>query len=384
MLGNAEMNGEPFATVMQIVDVEAIPIAVDVESLDEGGIAPYITGQGQLETAQRMLVKVETDEGVTGWGESMIEMDSIAMKTLIERETGPKVVGKQVWQIEQFVNDSFYYYVDIESLWGPVEMAMWDALGKTLGVPLHQLLGGKCTDTVEVSYCVGILPPDESREHAQHALESGFSVLKTKGGRDWKQDVKRLVAMNDEIEGQIEFRIDPNQTWSFEEAVRVGAKLEDAGVYVQYLEQPIHMETPGAYKRLRERLRQPIATNDDTYFSRNLFHLVKEDAIDVGVVDCVPSGITGVKKLAGIAEDSAVTLVHHCGFDLGVKTAAMLHTVSSTPAFSLPSDTTYYAWEEHIVEQPFEISKGKMTVPDAPGLGVTVDESRIEALRTDD
>lgn len=369
---------------MQIVDVEAIPIAVDVEPLDEGGISPYVTGQGQLETAQRMLVKLETDEGITGWGESMVEMDSIAMKTLIEREIGPKVVGQSVWQIEQFVNDYFYYYVDIESLWGPVEMAMWDALGKSLGAPLHQLLGGKCIDTVEVSYCVGILDPEDSREHSQHAFESGFSVLKTKGGRDWKQDVERLVAMDDEIDGQIEFRIDPNQTWSFEEAVRVGAKLEDAGVYVQYLEQPIQMETPGAYKQLRERLRQPIATNDDTYFSRNLFQLVKEDAIDVGVVDCVPSGISGVKKLAGIAEDSGVTLVHHCGFDLGVKTAAMLHTVSSTPAFSLPSDTTYYAWAEHIVEQPFEISDGKMTVPDAPGLGVTVDESQVQALRTDE
>lgn len=368
---------------MEITKVEAIPIAVDVEPLAEGGIAPYVTGQGTTETAERMLVRVETDEGVTGWGESLIEMDPVATKTLIEREIAPKAVGRSIWQIEEFVADYFYYYVDIASLWGPVEMAMWDALGKSLGAPLHQLLGGKCQETVDVSYCVGILDPSESRDHARRAHEDGFSVLKTKGGRDWEQDVERMVAMHDEVDGELQFRIDPNQTWSFEEAVRVGARLEDAGVYVEYLEQPVQAETYGTYKRLRERLRQPIAANDDTYFSQNFFQLVKEDAIDVGVVDCVPSGIAGIKKLAGVAEDAGVTLAHHCGFDLGVKTAAMLHTVSSTPAFTLPSDTTYYAWSEYVVDDPFEITDGRMRVPDAPGLGVSVDEEQIEHLRID-
>jgi len=366
---------------MITTDVEAIPIEVDVKPLKTGGIAPYVTGQGVVETPGRMLVKVETDEGVTGWGESMIEMDPIATKTLIEREVGPKAVGRSVWQIEEFIADYFYYYVDVESLWGPVEMAMWDALGKYLNVPLHYLLGGKCRETVDVAYCVGILDEPESRDHARRALDNGFSVLKTKAGRDWEQDVKRIITMDDEVDGELQFRIDPNQTWSFEEAVRVGAQLEDAGVYVQYLEQPVQAETYGTYKRLRERLRQPIAANDDTYFSRNFFHLVKEDAIDVGVVDCVPSGISGVNKLAGIAEDSGVTLAHHCGFDLGVKTAAMLHTVSSTPAFTLPSDTTYYAWSEFIVDDPFEIVDGSIRVPDDPGLGVSVDETQVEALR---
>lgn len=368
---------------MEITDVEAIPVAVDVIPLEDGGIAPYITGQGQVETSKRMLVKVETDEGITGWGESMLEIDPLAMKSVIEREVAPKAIGRSVWQIEEFVNDYFYYFVDIESMWGPVEMAMWDALGKKLDAPVHQLIGGKCDDAVDVSYCVGILSPEDSREHARRALEDGYSVLKTKGGLDWEADIERIIAMDDEVDGELEFRIDPNQTWSFEEAVRVGARLEDAGVYVQYLEQPISIETYGAYKRLRERLRQPIAANDDTYFSRNFYNLVREDAIDVGVVDCAASGIAGVKKLAGIAEDSSVTLAHHCGFDLGVKTAAMVHTVSSTPAFTLPSDTIYYAWAEHIAEDPFEVRDGQIEVPDDPGLGVTVDESQVEALRID-
>lgn len=367
---------------MVITNIDAIPIAVDVKPLEEeGGIAPYVTNNGQVETSQRMIIKLETDTDVTGWGEMMIEMDPGAMKALIEGEIAPKVVGRPVWEIESFLKDFFYFYVDIESLAGGIEMAMWDALGKQLETPVHKLLGGKCSATIPVSYCVGILDPEESREHAKYALDEGYSVLKTKGGRDWRKDIERIVAMHDEVSGKLDFRIDPNQGWTFEEAVRVGAKLEDQGVYVQYLEQPIRIETYGSYKRLRQRLRQPIGANDDAYFDRNLYQLVKSDSIDVGVVDIVPTGISGMQKLAGIAEESGVSLAHHCGFDLGIKTAAMAHTVSSTPAFNLPADTVYYSWTDHIIESPFNISDGRLTVPDDPGLGISVIEDKIKEHR---
>jgi L-Ala-D/L-Glu epimerase len=370
---------------MEITDIEAIPIEVDVKPLGEPyGIAPYVTNHGAIESSQRMLIRLETDDGVTGWGETMIEMDPMAMKAVLEREIAPNAVGRNVWEIESFVKDTFYYYVDIGSFLGGVEMAMWDAFGKSLDAPLHQLLGGKHSDAVPFAYCVGIRDPSDSREHARFALEEGHSVLKTKGGHDWREDVERLIAMHDEVDGELDFRVDPNQGWTFEETVRVAAKLEDAGVYVQYLEQPTRIETYGTYGRLRERLRSPIAANDDTYFDHNLFQLVKQDAIDVGVVDIVPSGITGIKRIAGVAGDSGISLAHHCGFDLGIKTAAVLHAVSSTPEFNLPSDTVYYAWNEHVVESPFELTDGEIVVPDGPGLGVDVRPEQVEKLRIDD
>lgn len=369
---------------MEITDIEAIPITADVKPLGEpAGIAPYVTSGGQVEAAQRMLIRIDTDTDISGWGEMMVEMDPVAMKTLLEREVAPKLIGCDVWETESAVQDHRYFYVDIASLYGGVEMAMWDAFGKHLGTPVHQLFGGKRSDTVETAYCVGILDAEASREHARYAIDEGYSVLKTKGGRDWKQDIERIIAMDDEADGELDFRIDPNQAWSFEEAVRVGARLEDEGVYVQYLEQPIRIETYGAYQRLRERLRQPIGANDDTYFAHNLYHLVKNDAIDVGVVDVVPSGMTGIRRLAGVAADAGISLAHHCGFDLGIKTAAMLHTVASTAAFNLPPDSVYYAWEDNIVEDPFTIDEGELTVPDDPGLGVDVDLSKIDELRID-
>jgi L-alanine-DL-glutamate epimerase-like enolase superfamily enzyme len=369
---------------MEITDLEAVPVAADVKPLDEpGGLAPYVSSTGRVTTAERLLVRLETDTGVTGWGEILLELSPAATVAVVEEEIAPRVAGREVWEIEAVMDEFFYYYVDVDSLLGAVEMAMWDALGKHYDAPLHQLLGGKCADEVPVAYCVGILDPEQSREHARYALNEGYDVLKTKGGRDWETDVERLRAIHDEVDGQLELRVDANQGWSFEDAVRVGATLEDAGVYLQYLEQPTRIETYGTYERLRSRLRQPMCVNDDTYFDHNLFNMVREDAVDVGVVDVAPSGIRGVERMAGVAADAGVSLAHHCGFDLGVKTAAMLHTVASTPAIGLASDTVYYAWDDHVVESPFTVSEGALSVPDGPGLGVTVDESRVADLRID-
>jgi L-alanine-DL-glutamate epimerase-like enolase superfamily enzyme len=193
-----------------------------------------------------------------------------------------------------------------------------------------------------------------------------------------------MKAMHDAVDGALEFRLDPNQGWTFEEAVRVGAMLKDAGIYLQYLEQPVRIDTYGTYAKLRSRLQTPIGVNEDTYFPRNLNQLIQADAIDVAVMDLVPSGgILRARELASVAADAGVSLSHHNGMDLGVKTAAVLQTVATTPAFNLAPDTVYYAWKDHIIEDPFDLKDGAMAVPDGPGLGVTVDRSKVEEYRID-
>jgi len=369
---------------VQITDLEAIPVSMEVTPKSEGGIAPYRTNHGCVETVDRMLVRLDTDEGITGWGEMRTTLSPTTTKVTLEHDIAPEVVGRSVWDIEWFTDSFFYEYMDVNPYLGGIEMAMWDALGRKLEVPLYKLLGGKGMDAVPVAYAVGILDDEESREHARRALDDGYGVLKTKGGRDWQRDVERVVAMHDAVDGQLEFRLDPNQGWNFEDAVRVGARLEDAGVYLQYLEQPIRIDSYGTLANLRNRLRTPIAVNEDTYFQRNLLHIAQHDGIDVGVVDIVPSGgIRGVKRLAGIAADAGISLSHHCGFDLGIKTAAVLHTVASTPAINLAPDTVYYSWADDVIESKHAVEDGAIAVPDGPGLGVTVDESKVEEYRID-
>lgn len=382
---------------MEITHVEAHPVTMSVVSLEEGGIAPYVTNHGQTDDVDRMLVEVETDEGITGWGEMRMFLSPEATRAIIEDGVAPWVVGRSPFEVETLRRQMFIEYTNVDMFFAPIEIACWDIVGKALEKPVYELLGGwtapgqtarvgspdrNSAADVPVAYCVGILPPEESRQHARKALEEGYPVLKTKAGRDWKQDVERIVAMDDEVDGHLEFRLDPNQGWRFDEAVRVGAALADAGVYVQYLEQPVRVDAHGTLAKLRERTTQPIGPNEDTYIEHNLLELIRRDALDVAVLDMTPAGgITAVRQLAGIAEAAGVPATHHCAFDLGVRTAAILHTVSSVPGFTLPPDSVYYAWEDDVLTEPLTIEDGAMPVPQDPGLGVEVDRAKLEEYR---
>ena len=382
---------------MEITRIVAHPVTMSVAPLEEGGIAPYVTNHGQTEDVDRMLVEVQTDEGITGWGEMRMFLSPKSTQVILEDGIAPWVVGHSPFEVETLRRQMFIEYTNVDMFFSPIEIACWDIVGKVLERPIYELLGGWTAPTqtsragspdsewaaeVPIAYCVGILSPEESREHARKALDDNYAVLKTKAGRDWKQDVKRIVAMDDEVDGQLEFRLDPNQGWRFDEAVRVAAALADAGVYVQYLEQPIRVDTHGTLAKLRERTVQPIGPNEDTDIEHNLLDLIRRDALDVAVVDMTPAGgITAVRQLAGLAENAGVPVAHHCAFDLGVRTAAILHTVSSVPGFTLPPDSTYYAWEDDVLSEPLTVVDGAIPVPDGPGLGIEVDRSKVDEYR---
>jgi L-alanine-DL-glutamate epimerase-like enolase superfamily enzyme len=382
---------------MEITEVRAYAVNISVVDRSDGGIAPYVTNHGAETDVNRMIVRVDTDEGLTGWGEIRTFLSPESTRAILEDGIEPWVLGRSPYEVESLRRQLFIEYTNADMFFSPIEIACWDIVGKDLGKPIYELLGGwtapeatgrtvapehEDTQRVPVAYCLGILSPEESREHAAHALEEGYPVLKTKAGRDWRQDVDRVVAMHDEVDGQLEFRLDPNQGWSLEDAVRVCARLEGEGVYLQYLEQPIRVDAHASLTRLRQRTTQPIGPNEDTYIARNLRKLIERGALDVAVLDMTPvGGISAVRQLAGIAEDAGVPAVHHCAFDLGIRTAAIAHTVSSVPGFTLPPDSVYYAWEDDVLEARLTLEDGQLDVPDRPGLGIDVDEDKLEEHR---
>lgn len=389
---------------MNVTGVELVPVRIPTRPLEEDlGLAPYVGGpavdrvpethsfEEALEETRDVgtsrggiLVKVETDAGVTGWGEMPGPLAEA--RAVVETAVEPNLVGRPVWEMEAFVEaarEGGYVRSNLPYV-GGVEMALWDAFGKHLDEPVHRFLGGKCADSVPVAYCLGLLTPEESRAKAREALDHGFSVLKTKASRYWRTDVERVAAMHDEVDGDLEFRLDPNRKWSFADAVRVGAKLHERDVHLQYLEQPIEVNSFGTLRNLRDRLTQPVAVNEDAYVPYNVFQCVKADAVDAVVADVQPAGgLLRLKRLAGLAAESNVSMTHHSGHDLGLKNAAKLHVLSSTPAFDLPFDTTYYAGEDDVLEEPLRIEGGRMVVPDRPGLAGPVDEAKVEEYRTD-
>ncbi|WP_188879776.1 mandelate racemase/muconate lactonizing enzyme family protein [Halarchaeum nitratireducens] len=387
---------------MEITDITATTVDVPLRELDETlGIGPYVTNHGQVESMERVLVRVDTDEGLTGWGEMRVFLSPRATEAIIEDGIGPLVIGQSPFETERLRRQVFIEYTNIELFFAAVETACWDIVGQAVGKPVYELLGGwsapeqttarnrdaadaepAAEQEIEFAFCLGILPPEESRVKAREALDAGFSVLKTKAGQNWKQDVERIRAMHDEVDGELEFRLDPNQGWTVDQAIRVGAALEDSGIYLQYMEQPIRTNAHQQLSNLTSRLRQPIAPNEDTYIPHNLRSLIEAGAMDIAVLDLTPAGgIGGLRQQAAIVEDAGIPFTHHCAFDLGIRTAVILHAAHGIPGFSLPPDTTYYAWEGDVIESPFEVTNGRIRVPDEPGLGIDVDQDAVERFQ---
>ncbi|EMA37731.1 mandelate racemase/muconate lactonizing enzyme family protein [Halococcus hamelinensis] len=385
---------------MEITEINAYGVNVPLVPFEEGGLAPYVTNHNSLDDMDRILVEVKTDDGLSGWGEVRSFLTPEATISVIEDGVQPLVLGQSPFELEKLRRQVFIEYTNADMFFAPVEVACWDIVGKALDEPVYKLLGGWTTPTqtetkhrsnqgeyddekaVEIAYCLGILSPEKSRERAAEVLESGYSVLKTKAGRDWKTDVARIKAMHDEVDGELEFRLDPNQGWTTDQAIRVGSSLADAGIYLQYMEQPIRVNAHKSLASLKNQTGQPIGPNEDTYIPNNLRRLIDAGAIDVAVLDLTPAGgIAGLRQQAGIVEDAGLPMVHHCAFDLGVRTAAILHAVYGIPGFSMPPDSTYYAWEDDVIECEFTVDNGAIEVPEEPGLGIDIDRSRIEEYR---
>ncbi|WP_247004330.1 mandelate racemase/muconate lactonizing enzyme family protein [Halosolutus gelatinilyticus] len=371
---------------MRIRSVEAVPVRMGVASLDtELGLAPYVSNHDSVESVDRVLVRVETATGRLGWGEMLVALKSARVtKTVVEDVIAPELEGVAVTEARSALAEFYYPYVRLDPFLGAVSTAIWDLVGKQYGAPIVDLLGGAVTESVPVAFCLGIMDPERAADHAVEAKSAGFARLKTKAGPDWNADVERLTAMDRAVDGALEFRLDPNQGWTATEAVRALTRLEERGILLEYIEQPLRTETPGSFAKLRARVNTPIAVNEDTYFRGNLATLLRHDAIDVAVIDLVPAGgITAARDQVAEASAAGVSVSHHCGFDLGVKTAAVLHLAAGTPALNLPPDSVYYGWDEYVLEDPFELRDGAYSVPDGPGLGVTVDEDEIKRYRLD-
>ncbi|WP_330633045.1 mandelate racemase/muconate lactonizing enzyme family protein [Halocatena halophila] len=376
---------------MEITDITAMTVEIPLVGADAPlGIAPYVMNHREISSVRRVLVRVDTSDGRSGWGEMRPFLAAGATESLIEDGVAQQVIGQSPFDLEQIRRRVTIEYTNVEMFFAAVETACWDIVGQALGRPVYELLGGRNTPSqtdsslsstdrsVEFAFCLGICSLEQSREKAIAAQEAGFTTLKTKAGRDWRADVDRIIAMDAATNGQIEFRLDPNQGWRPDQALRVASALEDAGIYLQYLEQPIRTDMHDVLASLRYRTKQPIAPNEDTYVPHNLQSLIEHNALDVAVLDLTPAGgLSGLRQQVALTEAAGIPAVHHCGFDLGIRTAAICHAVYGMAGFALPSDTTYYSWADTILDQPFEFDNGCLTVPSEPGLGISVDMDAV-------
>jgi glucarate dehydratase len=369
---------------MKITDVRATTVTVPLE-------APLLHANGaHWGRFVRTVVEVETDEGFVGLGEmgGGGESAQLAFNGL-----KPYLLGHNPFELEalrfKILNPTASLYNNRTQLHAAIEFACLDLVGQKLGVPVYDLLGGKVRDEVPfASYLFFRYPDPESSEgevrtpeqlvkHARELKEEhGFVSHKLKGGvypPDYELECYRALA---EASPDDTLRYDPNCALSVEEAIRFGRAIEDLNN--DYYEDP----TWGlnGMRRVREAVNALLSTNTVVVDFEQLATNVLHPAVDVILLDTTFwGGIRPCIKAAGVCETFQLGVAVHSSGELGIQLATMLHLGAVVPNLTFSADAHYHHLKDDLVEgEKFKYRNGCIKVPDAPGLGVRLDQEKLE------
>lgn len=222
---------------------------------------------------------------------------------------------------------------------------------------------------------------EEMVEEARAFVDKhGFSTLKLKGGvLDPDEELRTLELLAEEFGSDTPLRIDPNGTWSVETATRIARQLEHSELHIQFLEDPV--PTMNAHARLKRQTSLPIATNMYVVDFDEIAPAVRMDAVDVILSDHhYWNGLTGNVRLNDIAAAFDLGVGMHSNSHLGVSMAAMTHVGAAMSNVGYACDSHYPWMADDVIETPIEFDEGAIAVSDDPGLGVELDEAKLQSM----
>lgn len=342
----------------------------------------FTSSLGRKQGTTRTVVRLRTDDGAEGWGETM---NGRPVAALIDK-LGPIIQNHSPFELEamrqKFKMVPFFYgYLGYAAMAG-IDIACWDLIGKITSQPVTNLIGGYVRDEVPITGLVtrgvaeGTAPAkvtDVLAERAEEAIGEGFSAIKVKGSSDVGEDLRIMEALRQRLP-EANLRIDPNGAWSVAESVQVGARIE--ALRLQYLEDPCWgLEGMSA---LRERVRVPFCTNMCVVRFEDIAPAVRLKAVDIIHGDVFKwGGIAPTKHLASDCETFGLGMNLHSGGEMGLSTAAHLAVVASTPVISYAIDSMYPLIGDDIITERLSLVSGALKVPTGHGLGVQVDEDKL-------
>jgi L-alanine-DL-glutamate epimerase-like enolase superfamily enzyme len=337
---------------------------------------------GIRESASGLIVEIFTDEGLVGIGEAPGPTIP-TVKTIIDREFAQFLLEEDPHRVEWLVHRLEEYSRNWSAIAAyaiaGVEMALLDLKGKSLEVPVAELLGGYCRERAPVIGYLFIDTPEANATKAAEFVEAGHTELKLKVGRDLGQDYDTIAAIRDRVGSDVKIRIDANMNWSVPAAIKWIKALEPLDI--QFVEQPVPDFDLRGLAEVRRAVSTPIAADESCTTLRSALDLIEADAVDVFVV--YPSeagGLTRATQIAAVADAAGKWCVIGSWAELGVATIANTHVVAASSNFPFASDTHYPLQVDDVLTSAVQIEDGSIAVPHDPGLGVTLDPDRVAQL----
>lgn len=353
-----------------------------------------------------LVVRLETAGGLVGWGETPaiatwggphMQYYGETAKTarhIVEDYLFPVVEGRSALDVGPIHDEMDERVKGHPYAKAAVDIALHDLAGKHLGVPVSELLGGQHRDRLPVAHSLGIMEPDRAVEEAQQAVDEGVETIKVKTGLDGERDVELVRRLRETLGPDVTIRVDANEGYELpSEAVSVIREMEAHDI--AYMEQPVaDVEDMAEVARAVD---VPIMADEGAWTRQDILALREHRAAELFALYVTkPGGLYRAREVGVVAEAVGMRCDIGGSIEMGVGNAANLHLGAAVPIAGLASVTpvnrpaeaydgqiasVYY--EDDIVAEPFTYEDGDVLVPEGPGLGVDVDESKLETYSID-
>ena len=384
---------------MRIASVEAIPFRLPVRR--EFRWAGLQAGLGSF-----VLVRVHTDSGLVGlgeatplpdWGGDFGRRAGETQETVVSMVTkilAPVLIGRDPTSVELLLTD-----MD-RVLWGhnyakaAIDIALHDLWSKAMQQPLHAALGGAVRSAVPLAHMIGLMSDAEALAEGTGAVADGIGTLQVKGGEDPDRDIRLVNALRAKVGPSVRLRLDANQGYGrAKDAINIVRRL--APGMLDMLEQPVAgLRDMAAVTRAIE---LTVIADESCWDAHDALEVVQEQAADaISIYLAKAGGIARARQVATIAAAAGLPCDVNGSIESGIGNAANVHFALATPAVVLASvipvsapagfqpfqvGGAYYA--DDIIREPFKAENGALLPLDGPGLGVELDEEKLERFRVD-
>ena len=336
-----------------------------------------------------VFVKVYTDEGITGVGEATLEYKEKALLGAVEH-IKEYLVGKNPLDIEQhwhsIYRDAYWRGgAVLMSALSAVEMALWDILGKHLGVPVYQLLGGKVRDSIRIyvnGWFAGAKEPEEFGAKAKEAVKRGVTAMKWDpfgknyleiSNKELDKALRNVAAVREAVGNEVDLLIEGHGRFNIATGIKIAKELEQ--FKPMWFEEPVPPDNLDALKAVRDKSPVAISAGERLYTRwdyKRMFDLMAADYIQPDISHA--GGIMELKKIAAEAECRYVSFAPHNPSG-PVANAASLQLAASCPNFSI-LEIMYsdVEWRKDVTNESLTYKDGELMIPDKPGLGIEIDE----------
>ncbi len=348
--------------------------------------APFRISLTRTESTTNLFVRLTASDGQVGWGEASpspaITGDTAATMAAAGPALAEVILGRTVSDIGGAVRAMRARMVGQTTMRSAFDMALYDLAARQAGLPLYAYLGGANRSFV-TDNTVGMDTPKAMAETARGFVAAGFTAIKAKVGEGVRQDVARIRAIRTAIGPAIPLRIDANQGWDVPAAIAVLTQTEDVGI--EYCEQPVRRGNIRGLKQVRDSVAIPIMADESVFDHHDALRLAAAEACDyLNIKFSKSSGMWVGRKIAAVAEAAGMACMVGCMSETRLGLTAAAHFISAHPIVRYADLDSHVDHTLDPVEGGMEIHRGRVVIPDGPGIGATLSDDFVAECEVED